>query len=122
MEQVLHCLGSISFSHPSVIKSPGQLKRHYAPSIPLYLNAKAPLSGGAFLNFGPSQENETLNLSPTSSLEEAGANLFKMLHLLDNPEKFSSIAVAPIPLKGLGVSINDRLQRASTPPEESSHD
>jgi len=101
------------FSPRGKITSPGQLKRHYAPRTPLRLNALEGKPGEAFLNFGPSHPRESLNLSPTKNLEEAGAHLFQMLHALDKPEKFSAIAVAAIPQRGLGIAINDRLQRAS---------
>jgi L-threonylcarbamoyladenylate synthase len=101
------------FSQTSEITSPGQMKRHYAPGIPLRLNALFPEDGEAFLNFGASHPQESLNLSPSSNLEEAGHNLFHMLHTLDDETKFSAIAVAPIPHDGLGSAINDRLQRAA---------
>jgi len=107
-----------SSSQTTGIKSPGQMKRHYAPRIPLRLNALFPEAGEAFLNFGPHHPKETLNLSPSSNLEEAGSNLFQKLHALDDETRFSGIAVAPIPSNGLGISINDRLQRAATSEEE----
>ncbi len=96
------------------LKAPGQMKRHYAPHLPLRLNVTVPHPGEAFLNFGSACPQETLNLSPEGNPEEAGRNLFHMLHTLDNPVRFSGIAVAPIPNKELGVAINDRLQRAAT--------
>ena len=53
-------------------------------------------------------------LSPSGDLQEAAANLFNMLHDVDDssPER---IAVAPIPMTGLGEAINDRLRRAAAP-------
>jgi L-threonylcarbamoyladenylate synthase len=53
-----------------------------------------------------------MNLSQKGDLIEAAANLFKMIRLLDRPY-FQGIAVAPIPLNGLGVALNDRLMRAA---------
>ena len=97
----------------SSISSPGQLDRHYAPKLRLRMNAYEPLKGEAYLGFGKTKINCALNLSPLGSLEEAAANLFKYLHILDNPVRYTGIAVSPIPDEGLGVSINDRLQRAS---------
>lgn len=100
-------------SNQDKIKAPGQLKRHYAPSIPLRLNVKTPRGGEAFLNFGTSHPQETLNLSPASDLKEAAQNLFQMLHQLDDPHQFTAIAVSPIPHEGIGVAINDRLNRGA---------
>jgi L-threonylcarbamoyladenylate synthase len=55
-----------------------------------------------------------LCLSQSGDLAEAAANLFLMLRRLDRPE-FTAIAVMPIPDKGLGRAINDRLRRAAAP-------
>jgi len=89
--------------------SPGQLLRHYAPDAALRLNADAPEPGEAFLGFGPGEA--TANLSATGDLAEAAANLFAMLRALDRTH--DRIAVAPIPMEGLGAAINDRLVRAA---------
>lgn len=95
------------------VTSPGQTDRHYAPSIRMRMDAREPLKGEAFLGFGKhAPEHTTLNLSPSGALEEAAKNLFSFLHTLDNPHRYSGIAVAPIPNTGLGASINDRLRRA----------
>ena len=42
------------------------------------------------------------------------ANLFAMLHALDDT-RHTAIAVMPIPGRGLGAAINDRLRRAAAP-------
>ncbi len=89
--------------------SPGQLLRHYAPDASLRLNADSAGQDEAYLGFGPGEA--TLNLSPTASLAEAAANLFSMLRTLDAAHH--RIAVAPIPIGGLGDAINDRLARAA---------
>lgn len=95
-------------------KAPGMMKRHYAPAIPLRLNAITAFPGEAYLAFGKEnpQQQETLNLSETGSLIEATANLFRMMRQLDCPA-YKGIAVAPILNIGLGLAINDRLTRAS---------
>jgi L-threonylcarbamoyladenylate synthase len=54
-----------------------------------------------------------MNLSETSNLTEAAANLFAALHSLN--ETGRPIAVSPIPDHGLGAAINDRLRRAAAP-------
>ncbi|MBM3504802.1 MAG: threonylcarbamoyl-AMP synthase [Alphaproteobacteria bacterium] len=97
-------------------RSPGQLLAHYAPTLPLRLQASSPKGAQeALLAFGertPPGFSKVLNLSPTGDLVEAASHLFAFLHELDQPE-FSGIAVMPIPERGLGVAINDRLRRAA---------
>ncbi|MBI1300213.1 MAG: threonylcarbamoyl-AMP synthase [Alphaproteobacteria bacterium] len=108
------------------IKSPGQLLKHYAPSIPVRLNAIDVQEGEALLSFGstkfmgvkgkgavselPTEQHK--NLSENADLYEAAANLFSMLRALDKPD-FKGIAVMNIPDQGIGVAINDRLKRAA---------
>ncbi len=96
------------------VKSPGMLESHYAPSLPLRMNAQETEPGEALLAFGPAPE-ATLNLSESGDLREAAANLFAMLRDLDHPD-FTGIAVASIPNEGLGRAINDRLRRAAAQP------
>ena len=95
------------------LKSPGMLDRHYAPTTPLRLEAKAAELGEILLGFGPEAPGSALNLSVTGDLMEAAANLFAMLRDLEQAGP-AGIAVMPIPKTGLGVAINDRLRRAAT--------
>ena len=94
-------------------KSPGMMESHYAPTLPVRIEAEDAQSGEALLGFGPGARDAMLNLSPTGDLAEAAANLFAMLRALDRPT-FRGIAVMPIPDNGLGAAINDRLRRAAT--------
>lgn len=112
-EELEAVIGPIQMHDNSTIKAPGMMKSHYAPRLPLRLNVLEPQPGEAFLAFGPTAQSD-LNLSSTGELREAAANLFKMLRLLDQM-KFKGIAVAPIPMQGLGLALNDRLQRAAAP-------
>ncbi|MDH3968937.1 MAG: L-threonylcarbamoyladenylate synthase [Rhodospirillales bacterium] len=101
------------------VKSPGQLESHYAPALPLRLDARTAGPREALLAFGPDPPAGaavTLNLSPGGDLAEAAANLFAQLHALDRPE-LEAIAVMPVPEHGLGAAINDRLRRAAAPRE-----
>jgi L-threonylcarbamoyladenylate synthase len=93
-------------------RAPGMMASHYAPHLPLRLDAEAPQPGEAFLGFGPACGDATLNLSPSGDLDEAAANLYAMLHSLDRPG-FTAIAVTPIPHEGSGTAINDRLARGA---------
>jgi L-threonylcarbamoyladenylate synthase len=97
-------------------RAPGMLASHYAPSLPLRLNARSVDAGEALLAFGPDAPSgaaATRWLSKIADIEEAAANLFAMLRVLDRPD-FTAIAVMPIPEHGLGRAINDRLRRAAT--------
>ncbi|HSC60064.1 MAG TPA: L-threonylcarbamoyladenylate synthase [Rhizomicrobium sp.] len=99
------------------ITSPGQLINHYAPRAPLRLNARDVKPGEALLAFGahvPEGARVTSNLSSTGDVKEAAANLFAMLRELD-ASGADGIAVMPVPEKGLGEAINDRLRRAAAP-------
>lgn len=95
----------------SAITAPGQLSSHYAPRGTVRLNATTANDGEHLLGFGAI--DGILNLSPSENLAEAAANLFGHLHLLD--AMGGPIAVAPIPMHGLGRAINDRLNRAAAP-------
>jgi L-threonylcarbamoyladenylate synthase len=97
---------------PAAITAPGQLASHYAPDAALRLNVTAPEADEALLGFGP-VEKAALNLSPAGDLREAAANLFAMLRALD--AQAGKIAVSPIPARGIGLAINDRLSRAAAP-------
>jgi L-threonylcarbamoyladenylate synthase len=114
LEDLEQIVGSIEIAKFSAsIKSPGMMKRHYAPKIPMRLNADYKREGEAFLGFG-SCCDVTLNLSPSGNLMEAAANLFRMMRQLDESRLYTGIAVAPIPSYGLGLAINDRLMRAAS--------
>jgi L-threonylcarbamoyladenylate synthase len=102
---------------PDAPASPGQLASHYAPSARLRLNATDPGAEEALLAFGPdvpAGAKVTANLSPTGDLREAAANLFALLHALDRAD-VRGIAAMPVPERGLGTAINDRLRRAAAP-------
>ena len=92
------------------IEAPGQLASHYAPSKAVRLNAIQQEPGEWHIGFGAIEGND--NLSASGDLAQAAANLFDALHRADASAALS-ISVAPIPHEGIGVAINDRLQRAS---------
>jgi len=97
------------------LRSPGQLRSHYAPKHPVRLDAVDVAPDEALLAFGPEPLKGaayTTNLSSTGDLREAASHLFAMLHDLDRHD-VSGIAVMPIPSTGLGLAIVDRLKRAA---------
>lgn len=104
-------------------RSPGMQLRHYAPHIPIRIDVDRVAPTEALLAFGPNPlvgAAVTLNLSPSGNATEAAANLFAMLHRLDDP-RFSGIAVMPIPERGLGAAIRDRLRRAVQADDDAQH-
>ena len=98
--------------HADNIIAPGQMTSHYAPRAAVRLNANDWHAGEKRLGFG--DVTCDLNLSPTGDLVEAAANLFAMLHQIDDMDG-DRIAVSPIPNHGIGIAINDRLSRAAAP-------
>jgi L-threonylcarbamoyladenylate synthase len=92
------------------IEAPGQLASHYAPTKPLRLNAVDAKPGEWMIGFGAIGGDSAL--SPTGDLNEAAAQLFDLLHQADDSAQ-PTIAIAPIPMVGLGIAINDRLSRAA---------
>jgi L-threonylcarbamoyladenylate synthase len=117
VEALAAVLGPISLAGDGPRRSPGMLETHYAPALPLRLEAAAARPGEALLAFGPQIPPgfaAVENLSRTGDLAEAAANLFAMLRRLDRPQ-FAGIATMPIPEHGLGRAINDRLRRAAAP-------
>ena len=105
--------GPLAEAETDAKRSPGRLARHYAPAAPVRLEATEPAPGEAFLAFGPWPEGPLVwNLSPSGDVREAATNLFAHLRAADWAHP-SGIAVAPIPLHGLGEAIADRLKRAA---------
>ncbi len=113
IENILRRPMMTPMNYDADLHSPGQLESHYAPQAQLRLNAVAPEFGEAYLGFGEHGDGPW-TLSKTGDLQEAAANLFKMLHVIDD-SSLEHIAVAPIPMTGLGEAINDRLIRAAAP-------
>ena len=113
LEQALNETVQISDGNPNRPTSPGQLLNHYAPAKTLRINATSREPGELFIGFGAVYEWADLNLSPTGDLREAAANLFAYMRQADTDTRFSRMAMAPIPQRGMGLAINDRIRRAS---------
>lgn len=112
IEEIEDCLGApLLRSAGKTITAPGQMLSHYAPKASLRLNVTSAAEGEVLLGFGPM--DCAINLSQSANLLEAAARLFDCLHRLDALDK--PIAVAPVPMAGLGLAINDRLRRAAAP-------
>ena len=101
-------------NNPSKISVPGQFKLHYSPGIPIRLNPKKVQDKEAYLLIkkGKIKKSNYFYLSKNGNLTEAAQNLYSTLRKIKN-HKYKSIAVSKIPNKGLGKTINDRLNKAS---------
>lgn len=104
----------------SAVEAPGALASHYAPMGRVRLAARHVEPGESLIAFGPDpvpgeeRARAVINLSPAGDLAEAAANLFSALTAFDGPHA-PLLAVAPVPERGLGEAINDRLRRAAAP-------
>ncbi len=112
--------GAENTPHSPILHSPGLLRSHYAPSLPVRLEARTVAADEALLAFGPPPPGAgaVVQLSAGRDLAEAAARLFAGLIALDEEGRrrgLARIAVMPVPEDGLGLAINDRLQRAAAP-------
>ena len=98
----------------SGIKSPGMLKKHYSPGIPIFLNSKPIGNDYAYIVFGKNYKKNKnyFNLSKKADLKEAASNLYKTMRKIKKMG-YKKIFISKIPNKGAGIAINDRLSRAS---------
>ncbi len=100
--------------NPKKKVAPGQSRLHYSPGIPVKMNIKKPKNNEAFLLI--KKRKVTLSnyyyLSKKNNLNEVAKNLYSSLRKIKN-KGYRSIAVEKIPNKGIGKTINDRLNRAS---------
>lgn len=102
------------------LRSPGLLVSHYAPALPVRLAASAVAPDEALLAFGPPLPGAgaVFQLSAGGDPAEAASRLFAGLRALDAEGQrlgLRGIAVMKVPDAGLGLAINDRLQRAAAP-------
>lgn len=124
VEAIEHLIGPVRRkARAGLPASPGMLASHYAPSLPVRLDAAGAGHMEALLAFGPVPEATrqaalVWNLSPDGDLREAASRLFSGLRHLDDEGRrhgLTGIAAMSIPSDGLGLAIRDRLQRAAAP-------
>ncbi len=96
------------------IISPGQFPLHYSPGIPLRINAKKPKSYEAFVLIKKRKisSKNYYYLSKKNDLNQSARNLYSLLRKIKK-DGHKMIAVEKIENKGIGKTINDRLNRAS---------
>ena len=124
LEDLLHvCNVKMHEKKETVVMSPGMLPYHYSPHTPLYLVEdletevkKGEQSSTGVISFShpvaglnPGQQ---VVLSKTADLEEAAQKIYGALHHLD-ALGLERILVERFAPHGLGLTLNDRLQRAA---------
>ena len=97
-----------------IIISPGMMKKHYSPGIPVLINQKKHDKKSAFIYLGNRYKNKKnfFSLSNNLNLEEAASNLYKIFRLIKK-SNYKKIQISKIPNIGAGIAINDRIKRAS---------
>jgi L-threonylcarbamoyladenylate synthase len=122
VEAIEAVIGPVQQHHDAhgVLRSPGMLASHYAPTLPVRLDAVEVHDDEALLAFGRPLTGARLafNLSDDADATEAATRLFAGLRTLDAQGTalgMARIAVMPIPDHGLGRAINDRLRRSAAP-------
>ncbi|MGY5846824.1 L-threonylcarbamoyladenylate synthase [Salegentibacter sp. HM20] len=104
--------------------APGMLSRHYSPGTECYLTQNinkmiASFEGkkiGLLLfkeKVASTQFIEQEVLSETGNMKEAAKNLYGAMHKLDQ-KKLDVLLFQELPETGLGITINDKLRRASS--------
>jgi len=96
------------------IRSPGLMKRHYSPGIPVLINQKKHDKKSAFIYIGNKFKNKKnfFSLSENSDLKKAAANLYKTFRIIKR-KGYKKIQIEKIPNIGPGIAINDRIKRSS---------
>jgi L-threonylcarbamoyladenylate synthase len=102
------------------LRSPGMMLSHYAPVLPLRLDAREVAPDEALLAYGTPLPGAVLvaQLSATLDPGEAARHLFGALRHLDAEGQrmgLRGIAAMAVPGEGLAPAIRDRLSRAAAP-------
>ena len=126
LEEIEHVIGTVDVKNKkeNAPNAPGMLKKHYAPrtktilvdDLEKALQDYKDISIGILKftgNIGANNIKYAEILSNSGDLNEATSNLYGALHRLD-ASNVDLIIAERFPNHGLGKSINDRLERAST--------
>jgi L-threonylcarbamoyladenylate synthase len=107
-EDIEHTIGiKVTRGEDESILSPGLLKFHYAPATPLYITDNIE----ELIKFKDDKIG-ILDFTNYQDLREIAANFFSLLRKLDE-SNYDIIAAQKVTSEGLGLAINDRLEKAS---------
>ena len=113
IEKILKKKVLVKTNSKKIIAS-GQFPLHYSPGIPLRTNVKKPKKKEAFV-LTKKRKTTFKNyyyLSKNNDLKQSAKNLYSLLRKIKK-DGYKMIAVEKIQNKGIGKTINDRLNRAS---------
>jgi L-threonylcarbamoyladenylate synthase len=113
IEKILRKKISINTNSKKKI-APGQFSLHYSPGVPLRINVKKPKKNEAFvlINKRKITFKNYYYLSKKNDLKQSAKNLYSLLRKIKK-DGYKMIAIEKIQNKGIGKTINDRLNRAS---------
>jgi L-threonylcarbamoyladenylate synthase len=127
IDEIEKLIGKVSIKNSSttVPEAPGMDKRHYAPNKQSYLtdNVTNFITANNLKNVGVISYTSEIHspdiaqqiiLSRKADLKEASRNLYNAMHELDL-STVDCIVFETFPNEGLGLTMNDKLQRATTP-------
>lgn len=121
LETLIHSADSKFFIlQKKGFQSPGLLKSHYSPRVPLFIRGEEEISllgkNAGLLTFGNPQNLSGFSvievLSEKKDLTEAASNLYGALHRLEEAG-VDVIVAEPVPETGAGIAIMDRLRKAA---------
>ena len=113
VEQILK-LKLRKYKSGKTLISPGMMKKHYSPGIPVLINQKKHDGKSAYIYLGLKYKRKKnfFSLSKNSDLDIAASNLYKTFRLIKS-QGYKKIQISKIPNTGSGIAINDRIKRAS---------
>ena len=101
------------------ISSPGLLNSHYSPLKPLYFynnEEKLPENSALILHCKSEKKiiaKKLIYTSENGNLLEVAAHLFECLHTMEDDNEITQIFIAKVDETGIGLSIMDRLKKAT---------
>ncbi|MEO8664157.1 MAG: L-threonylcarbamoyladenylate synthase [Ignavibacteria bacterium] len=107
-KEIEDVIGKTVHGNSGKLVSPGQLKSHYAPMTPLYI-----LDDPTELKNIKDNKMGVLDFSVYNNVKEIALNLYSDLSKLDKMN-YDIIVCSKVDDEGLGIAINDRLERASS--------
>lgn len=106
--------------HKTDIVSPGMLKSHYSPAKPIYIQddyvpQNIDKNRAGFLSYsgsGTANYKIVELMSPDQDLKTYAVHLFSVIHRMEEAD-IDYIIAEPVPEKGIGIAIMDKLRKAA---------